>query len=193
MREVKLREDEYTLVKDLMLRIRGFPDMIQLLNRERRLIAHGALRRVHLSDQCKRQLEGQDLSVYPAAQCQSRYDLMRSTSRSAMRRRRANSLDSCLSDAPSSSSIASEASSTLLARSEIDTRPGHAKSDRTQGTHDASKTAPVYAYIFTDLAVFTVPSNVRSRELDGKEWEFLPDTGVCRILSLRDYSGKLGA
>ena len=46
LREVKRREDEYTFVKDLMLRIRGFPDMIQLLNRERRLIAHGALRRV---------------------------------------------------------------------------------------------------------------------------------------------------
>ena len=190
LREVKRREDEYTFVKDLMLRIRGFPDMIQLLNRERRLIAHGALRRVYLSEQSKKRLEG---LATPASNKQRR--LKRDLNKESLtntRHRRANSLDSCLSDASSVGSVASAVTSTLLGHSEHGSHSLRAKQEWPQKSHETSKTTNIYAYIFTDLAVFTVPSNMRSRERDGKEWEFIPDIGVCRILFLRDYSGKLG-
>lgn len=46
--EVKSREDEYEFVKLISGRIEGLPPSAQLAQRERRLLAHGRLSRVHL-------------------------------------------------------------------------------------------------------------------------------------------------
>src|ERR1700690_3441403 len=43
MSEVKFREDEYDLVKDISTRIHGLPSSAQLAKRERRLLAQGTL------------------------------------------------------------------------------------------------------------------------------------------------------
>lgn len=48
MNEVKRREEEYNLVKDISVSIKGLPSSIQLARRERRLLAKGPLLRVGL-------------------------------------------------------------------------------------------------------------------------------------------------
>jgi hypothetical protein len=57
MWEVKLREEEYGFVKDVSQRIHGLPDAAQLARRERRVLAHGPLQRIHLSERARRKLE----------------------------------------------------------------------------------------------------------------------------------------
>ncbi|KAL8281063.1 hypothetical protein RQP46_006421 [Phenoliferia psychrophenolica] len=57
MQEVKTREDEYEEAKVLELRIRGLPESFKLARRDRRLVAHGPLRRVHISDRDRTILE----------------------------------------------------------------------------------------------------------------------------------------
>ena len=58
MWEVKLREEEYAFVKDVTRRVHGLPDAAQLARRERRLLAHGPLQRVFLSERARRTFEG---------------------------------------------------------------------------------------------------------------------------------------
>ncbi|GAA5981739.1 hypothetical protein JCM11641_004231 [Rhodosporidiobolus odoratus] len=57
MQEVKIREDEYEEAKVLQSRMRGLPDGFQLAARDRRLVAHGVLRRVHINDRDRGVLE----------------------------------------------------------------------------------------------------------------------------------------
>jgi hypothetical protein len=50
MNEVKTREDEYNLVKNISAHIQGLSPSVQLARRERRLLAHGLLRHVGSND-----------------------------------------------------------------------------------------------------------------------------------------------
>ncbi|GAA6028476.1 hypothetical protein JCM8097_007047 [Rhodosporidiobolus ruineniae] len=57
MQEVTTREDEYEEAKVLQSRIRDLPLGFQLAARDRRLVAHGVLRRVHINDRDRGVLE----------------------------------------------------------------------------------------------------------------------------------------
>ncbi|GAA5924999.1 hypothetical protein JCM10213_000500 [Rhodosporidiobolus nylandii] len=57
LQEVKTREDEYEEAKVLEARIRGLPSGFALAARDRRLVAHGILRRVHINDRDRGVLE----------------------------------------------------------------------------------------------------------------------------------------
>ncbi|GAA5917661.1 hypothetical protein JCM6882_003427 [Rhodosporidiobolus microsporus] len=57
LQEVKTREDEYEEAKVLQSRIRGLPEGFHLATRDRRLVAHGVLRRVHVNDRDRGVLE----------------------------------------------------------------------------------------------------------------------------------------
>ncbi|GAA6060335.1 hypothetical protein JCM10212_000432 [Sporobolomyces blumeae] len=57
MQEVKTREDEYQEAKVLESRISGLPAGFRLACRDRRLVAHGVLKRVHVSDKDRSLLE----------------------------------------------------------------------------------------------------------------------------------------
>ncbi|GAA5900899.1 uncharacterized protein JCM6883_004692 [Sporobolomyces salmoneus] len=57
MQEVKTREDEYEETKVLESRISGLPNGFKLACRDRRLVAHGVLKRVHISDKDRSLLE----------------------------------------------------------------------------------------------------------------------------------------
>jgi hypothetical protein len=63
MREVKVREDEYDLVNDLLSRIRGLPASLSLARRERRLLARG---RLLLQDPAAPRLSVSDLVDSPS-------------------------------------------------------------------------------------------------------------------------------
>jgi len=73
MREVKIREEEYDLVKDILDRVQGLPAFVQLACRERRLLARGRLVR-DFSNEKRRDvpaLFGNDPGHYlrPLARC----------------------------------------------------------------------------------------------------------------------------
>ncbi|KAL5522024.1 hypothetical protein ACEPAF_1880 [Sanghuangporus sanghuang] len=204
LREVKLREEEYAFVKDLLSRIQSFANLTGLVRRERRLIAHGALQRVHVSERTKDLLEGTSF-----VDVSSRERVYRTTVQPG-RRRRANSLDSCLSEAASMTSISSAASG--LSLNEEDNvqykfhRNGAVGMDgrihgqrfgaraRATDTHrEKTRMASVYAFVFTDLAIFTTMNSRNSIEGNRKQTlELLNDIGVCRVISVADYSGNLG-
>jgi hypothetical protein len=57
MQEVKTREDEYEEAKTLQSRMRGLPAGFQVARRDRRLVAYGLLRRVHISEKDRSILE----------------------------------------------------------------------------------------------------------------------------------------
>ena len=57
MQEVKSREDDYEEAKLLQSRLKGLPEAFQLAVRDRRLLHHGPLRRVHVSDKDKAALD----------------------------------------------------------------------------------------------------------------------------------------
>ena len=207
MREVKLREEEYSFVKGLLSRIRGFANPTGLVCRERRLIAHGALQRVHVSERTKELLEGTSSASKSARAERVQRDKMQAGQR---QRRRANSLDSCLSEAASMSSISSAVSGLSLdaddhtkyifrAESVNDKsgrRLGQQFLTRTSAQdtrHERSRTAPLYAFVFTDLAIFaTMHSHHSSGRKNNQTLELLGDIGICRVLSVADHSGNLG-
>ncbi|KAH8919349.1 Dbl homology domain-containing protein [Atractiella rhizophila] len=67
MQEVKAREEEYEELKVLQTRIRGLPADFVLARRDRRLLCHGLLRRVHISYKDRAALEGDTASgIYPS-------------------------------------------------------------------------------------------------------------------------------
>lgn len=202
MREVKLREEEYTSIKDLANRIRGLPDVSQLVRRERRLLAHGPLQMVHLSERSRQQLETNGYSKPNA----------RATSRSrSSRHRRANSVDSGvsseLSAASSTSSISSKGADDNYRadylRDETKKTPSWAGATKAKisvrrATHSDDEVSPqtskltsVHAFVFTDLILFAAPVSRRSEDPQFG-WQLLDDIGLCRILALTDYSGHTG-
>lgn len=212
MREVKIREEEYLFVKDLISGIHGLPDSMQLMKRERRLLAHGTLQRIHL-----RRQDIHGLHIFQdnvKAQEESRSRQRREASVLGGRRagpgfrRRANSLDSCLSEGASLSSLSSLASETSLdsdtylrvsekARLKSTARGGKVPIiNVTTREKDRTKKETLYAFVFTDLALITVPISGRRRkglrEKSQEEWEMVEDIGICRILSVIDHSGKIG-
>ncbi|KAH8109055.1 hypothetical protein DFH11DRAFT_1731320 [Phellopilus nigrolimitatus] len=210
MREVKLREEEYTFVKDLVSRVHGLPSTVQLIRRERRLVAHGALQRVHLSERSKNTLEDNACTSSqlgrsaPSKHGSERHD-ERSRRLASGQRRRANSLDSCLnselSDAASMTSISSAASNISLRgdrsilRNTGSSRACEAVDGGRRFSQGKTRLTPLYAFIFTDLALFTVPISSQSKndKKTGKDaWELLDDIGICRVLSVTDHSGTLG-
>ncbi|KAL5514024.1 hypothetical protein ACEPAG_2785 [Sanghuangporus baumii] len=204
LREVKLREEEYAFVKDLLSRIQGFANLTGLVRRERRLIAHGALQRVHVSERTKDLLEG--ISTVDVS---SRAERAHRTTVQSGRRRRANSLDSCLSEAASMTSISSAASGLSLNEENVQYNfrrngavgmdgPNHGRRfgarPRTKDTHrEKTRMTSVYAFVFTDLAIFTTMISHNSTEGNRKQTlELLNDIGICRVVSVADYSGNLG-
>ena len=201
MREVKIREEEYIFVKDLISRIHGLPESvhIQLAQRERKLIAHGPIQRLHFSEHLKQSLnEGPDRFLQ-ASQEKNRQCSRTETSR-RMTIRKATSLDSLLSDAPSMTSLSSAASNySLDGDATLKSYNIHFKGSRFSGNsyvgHERAKSSHLYAFIFNDLALFTSPTfNKQDATMSGSQgnWEILEDIGICRVLSLSDHSGKLG-
>ena len=204
-----MREEEYMFVKDLLSRIRGLPSSVQVVRRERRLIAHGTIQRVHTSERTKTLLEDSRHGTISGVKHRQFGNVEIQQSQHAMpKRRRANSLDSCLSDATSMSSISSANSLSSLngETRHLDSRAaagmhrtnrGNTFSERfttRENTTGRTRITQLYAFIFNDLAIFANLSPSRSSSGKCREsLELLTDTGICRILSLTDYSGNLGS
>lgn len=70
MQEVKAREEEYERIKVMQRQMRGLPPGFQLARRDRKLLAHGMLRRVHISDRDQLRLGVENLSSMQRQQTQ---------------------------------------------------------------------------------------------------------------------------
>jgi hypothetical protein len=68
MMEVKKREDEYHLVKDISASIKGLPPQVQLARRERRLLNKGLLLRVGSGPQTETAQSGTQDHAFPQSQ-----------------------------------------------------------------------------------------------------------------------------
>lgn len=203
MREVKLREEEYTFVKELVSRIQGLPESVQLMRRERRLVAHGVLHRVYLSDRSRDMLENNASAVvktHTPKLHERQHQLI-------ARRRRANSLDSCLSDGASMTSLSSATSNSSFngesaLRYDTKGKAGFREPTAQNGTrfgrkrdglHENPRSTQIYAFIFNDLALFTTPNPRHPGDRNNRDGlELMEDIGICRVLSVVDHSGNLG-
>jgi hypothetical protein len=62
MTEVKIREDEYDLIKNIAGRIQGLPSSVQLARRERRLLTEGLLQRTEIKDHTRESIHAYSTS-----------------------------------------------------------------------------------------------------------------------------------
>ncbi|KAI5480745.1 hypothetical protein MNV49_007151 [Pseudohyphozyma bogoriensis] len=187
MQEVKTREDEYEEAKILESRIRGLPEGFKLARRDRRLVAHGPLRRVHINDKDRTILE-MDAMARAAASAPHRTTSSSRLSPNLARLSPDHYRDSVVSDSGSSinsmthseSSAASWASpstpgsstfeslefGTFSLRLDGDKSP---KSPSLRGKNSQrlvktkAKESSVFAFVFSDLVVLTTKSSESSR------------------------------
>ena len=211
MQEVKAREEEYELVKNLASRIKGLPSGFQLARRERRLVAQGLLRRFYLTDKECHALES---SLDISASGTSRNTLRRMTSVSSEASSFAGDwtyhpvthANNTLASSETGHSLRAESitsdmtqnSRPLISRPST---PSRSRSSSLRGSlrHKLKETS-VYAFVFTDLLILTTPMSEKLHLLrssknvtEAKEtWKLVDDVGVSRVLGVTDHSGQLG-
>lgn len=202
MNEVKAREDEYDLVKEISKGIEGLPSTTHLARRERRLLAHGLLDRLRNVAEGTTSPRGCSDTLPPVAtsgQRLARAVLNRERALSQERYGSCDSLASNLSveeadDAPSTASSFSSGPPTTprsvrfnlshmeepksMARLYGETEGQNAER-RDDSPHDVST---VYMFIFTDLALLTLPVP-KDGERNGR-WKLCEDGAIFRIMGV---------
>ena len=208
MQEVKAREEEYELVKNLASRIKGLPSGFQLARRERRLVAQGLLRRIYLTE---KECQALDSSLDIPASGNSKSSLRRMASVSSEASStgdwayhpviRADNIPSSETDR----SLRAESPSSDMT---VDSRPSMSRATTPSRSRSSSvrsalrhkvKECSVYAFVFTDLMILTTPMSEKLHLLRGPKnvmeaketWKLVDDVGVSRILGVTDQSGQL--
>jgi hypothetical protein len=208
MREVKLQEEEYELVKDRLRHIKGLPATLQLVHRSRRLLARGRLDRDSSRFSARIATAGAEAqdhrhSNQAAGVRQSRLisaiqsravcsDSIRTTSESS------NSVESHFSDdlqnKPYSSDFVQRSTSpsslgpkTVWERQFTAPRNAH--------TILESREMTLYTLVFSDLVLLASPifdttgQNDRTMQVDS--WGLLEGIGISRVLQVREDSGQI--
>ena len=201
MREVKLQEEEYELVKDRMGHIKGLPTSVQLAHRSRRLLARGRLERENPRGKARAATIGGELhehgrSHHPAGVRQSRLisviqsravrsDSIRTTSESNA------SIGSRFSDDLQSKPYPSgylrhSRSASSLARQDVWER--QFTSPRNAPSIPETRAETLYTLVFNDLVLFASPicdSSARhDREMPGDLWNLIEGIGISRVLKV---------
>ncbi|KIM87825.1 hypothetical protein PILCRDRAFT_85662 [Piloderma croceum F 1598] len=188
--EVKFREDEYDVVKDIATRIHGLPLSAQLARRERRLLAQGSLHRLqsahHLlnfdstTEVNQSRTPGLVAAINDWGMQRDRSGSVKSTSTTTMSFRSYDTASSCSSD------------SRFDSHRDI-LSPPHVGQDTSHvGLPPSSRDKPrpsqqtaVHAFIFTDLVIFATP--IARRESNKcQNWRLLEDIGIARILAVTE-------
>ena len=209
MREVKLQEEEYELVKDRLGHIKGLPTSVQLAHRSRTLLARGRLERDNPRGKaCAASTTGAGLHEHG----RSHHAVgVRQSRLIGVIQSRAVRSDSIRTTSESNASIGSRFSSDLqgkpypsdffrhspsassLARQDVwerqFTTPRNAHS-----TLDAP-TETLYALVFNDLALFASPiydSSARhDREMPEDSWNLIEGIGISRVLKAIEDSSQI--
>lgn len=207
MREVKLQEEEYELVKDRLGHIKGLPTSVQLAHRSRRLLARGRLERENPRGKARAATSGGELhehgrSHHAAGVRQSRLfsviqsravrsDSIRTTSESNA------SLGSRFSDDLQSKPYPSEffrhsPSASSLAHQDVWER--QFTSQRNARSILETRAEALYTLVFNDLVLFASPydSNTRhDREMSDDSWNLIDGIGISRVLKVTEDSSQI--
>ncbi|KAJ6516790.1 hypothetical protein C8R47DRAFT_405047 [Mycena vitilis] len=211
MTEVKIREDEYDLVKSMSQRIKGLPPSVSLAKRGRRVLFQGQLLRVRAGscDVAKapeesplRNLRARDTAGVPKRSSK----LVEAVQEWDQRRERSGS-NASASTMASYSTHSSAASSefpvtpssphfpsrgplpTLRSKLLGSPRPstpqeGPQFSPRSATDSRAESTQLVQVFVFTDCVV--VASTAKSRYTGSDEWTLLENVGIGRVLAVTE-------
>jgi hypothetical protein len=208
MREVKLQEEEYELVKDRLGHIKGLPASLQLAHRSRRLLARGRLERENPAGNVRAATTGRELhdhrrSHHAAGVRQSRLisviqsravrsDSIRTTSESN------TSMGSHFSDDLQSKHYPSDffrhsPSASSLARQDVWER--QFTSPRNAQPILELRAETLYTLVFNDLALFASPiydpSARHDREMPGYSWSLIEGIGISRVLKVIEDSSQI--
>lgn len=169
MHEVKRREEEHEFLKNIEKRVRGLEETgWKLARRERRLIAQGLLKLVEFDPEA----ELSNTVRRPSTPGASKEWDVASTSSSDW-------MGSESSAFASATHFTAHPSPRRRAQSLSHLRDKHGQG---HGKEDTS----VYAFVFTDVVLLTIPSGGSSPE----ELELLHGIGVSKVLTALDLSGQ---
>jgi hypothetical protein len=205
MREVKLQEEEYELVKDRLRHIKGLPATLQLAHRSRRLLARGRL------DRDTSRYNARTATVGREAQ-----DHRHSNQAAGVRQSRL--ISAIQSRAMRSDSIrtTSESSNSVVSHFSDDSQTKPYSSDFLQRSTSASSLGPkniwerqstasrnahaivestLYILVFNDLVLLASnifdASGQTDRTIQVASWGLLEGIGISRVLQVREDSGRI--
>jgi hypothetical protein len=202
MSEVKFREDEYDIVKDISTRIHGLPLSAQLARRERRLLAQGTLHRLQSSHHLLKFANSSDVvpnrnsrlitAINDWGVQRDHSGSVKSSSTTTMSFRSYDSASNCSSESRSDFHHAIPSPLHLgrdIPYASFQTPPS--PRDRPRPSHplkplpDVSHPTVINAFVFTDLVVFATP--ITRRESNRcQNWRLLEDIGIARILAVTE-------
>jgi hypothetical protein len=208
MREVKLQEEEYELVKDRLGHIKGLPTSVQLAHRSRRLLARGRLERENPRGKARAATTGGELhehrrSHHAAGVRQSRLI--------SVIQSRAVRSDSIRTTSESNASIGSRFSDDLQSRPYPSEFLRHSPSTSSLARQDAwerqftsqrnahpileTRAESLYTLVFNDLVLFASPiydsGARRDREMPGDSWNLVEGIGISRVLKVIEDSSQI--
>lgn len=221
LNEVRVREDEYELIKSFSTRIQGLPSSFLLATRERRLLFRGPLHLVYADkDNCETGLPTPALS-----QCYSHIPKTPGTYVSDRSSRLANAIhqwdtrrERSGSTSSSSTGMTFNSVGTALSGDAFDipvsacsTFPpsyrisvpqgwlnsagisGQNKTPASPSPNPRYGPTPLEVFVFTDLVLLATPALTLTPE--NSEWTLLKNTGIVRVLGINETieQGSYGA
>ncbi|KAJ7675488.1 hypothetical protein B0H17DRAFT_1207673 [Mycena rosella] len=209
MTEVKIREDEYDLMKSMAQRIKGLPPSVPLARRGRRLLFQGQLLRVQtdhqhheesavVDDRRKSRVDPPKRSSH-LVHAIHEWDQRRERSGSIKSNGSASTAASFNSYATGSSAASSEPpltpssprfSSRPSTKAAWPSTPQESPSPHRSGSADAQPgdMQLVQVFVFTDFVI--VASVCKSRYDGSEEWALLDHIGIAKVLGVSELSGE---
>ncbi|KAJ8689159.1 hypothetical protein PTI98_013210 [Pleurotus ostreatus] len=200
MTEVKIREDEYELVKGLSTRIRDLPADLELPKRDRRLIMEGALRQVQPAT-CREMASPSQMSTSPSFDLSKRSDILANAVSEWGSDRRNRSESTASSSTGVSFRSYSSTSSAFPITPVLGQFPSGAGLSMPNSKHQPKNKATalptskykepfqppqapsdlVHIFLFTDLALFVHPEDG-----PGTSWSLMNECGVVQIIDVAE-------
>ncbi|KAI0300635.1 hypothetical protein B0F90DRAFT_1721919 [Multifurca ochricompacta] len=209
MREVKLQEEEYELVKDRLRHIKGLPASLQLAHRSRRLLARGRIEREHPRNKARITANFEALPEHDGSNSTAGVRQSRLISAIQTRAMRSDSIRTTSESANSIMSHFSNDSSTPPYPPEFTQRGASASSSSRQSTWDGQLArgaypSPglrgqsgqiLYTLVFNDIILLASPDHDTSirhnppTQVDS--WCLLEGIGISRILKVTEDATQI--
>lgn len=206
LNEVKVREDEYDLIKSISVRIQGLPPSVQLATRERRLLFRGLLHLVDTDDVVHNSKIAPTISSDSSksrgpnlfnrssklAVAINEWDARRGRSESTSSSNTGTSFNSLGTSSGASSDMPATPCSTFFSSYRISVPDGRLNSAANRMPASPSPNprhnstlcgTPVQVFIFTDLVVLAAPTTSLAPATTG-DWTLLEHIGIARILGV---------
>jgi hypothetical protein len=209
MREVKLQEEEYALVKERLGRISGLPTSVQLAHRSRRLLGRGRLEHEYPRDRVRITTNGGTLREHESSDPAAG---VRQSRLISVIQSRAMRSDSIKTTSESTASMTSHVSRDLSATSyppdyrksaswihpnALDSQYATPRNARQSLAPHEQPTQTLYTLIFNDLVLLASPAFDRndrrnsSQDAQTDSWTLLEGIGLSRILRVIEDSNQI--